>query len=650
MRRRFDAKSSRSNNSQCRCCFAAGHLNHIHSCTCFCCDASRAQKRKHEPPDASQDVADASIARARRAMRRQPTTVQTAPAETESGDTARSHKRHRSNQTVDPALDDSIVDATKPRKRGRPSRAAPVVDDDVTPAAAAAAAAPKRRGRPSTKPTTATEPEPRPEPDPPPPHAKEPDDVPRGGKQRGRKKASAVTREEAEEADVSQEAGKAGAPYRRSKRSSQTSGANTSAPGPDNPAESLSAEAAGASKRKRGRPSLSSLAIQETQNQRPSSPGPQQGPKKKRGRPSLIGQQAREPPEAEVAEGSQTADPDAATAQDRQPTRGRQRRSEPEAAGNQEQSQGAAEADAEPESTARPRKKRPSTQAADAAEEEAGGHPGPTFDSKYQYIQECMQLVPRSKIAAKWGPLDAASIDAVRAMLLDAQRPVLYHLRDTQRRQEAASSILSAVCGRIQRKLGRGLPFPPPAFAAGGAGRGASASAGQLRSGHEIELDYERAVDAAQALEDQLNPSLHAVELLKAEIEKEERLLENDYKVLRQLETNARDEAREWKKNLRTSHVLVPDVQSCEPPTTGLFDEDRGLILAERQSGGLYKDLDDKELLGLSQQMNNHLDSMRGNLQQIGPLLPAITKSKAALHEVLLRHLDPGQCDAVLLG
>ncbi|KAL8365557.1 hypothetical protein RB595_004398 [Gaeumannomyces hyphopodioides] len=577
-------------------------------------------------------------------MRRQPTTAQTASAETESEETGRSRKRRRPNQTVDPAPDDDTGDATKPKKRGRPSRAAPAVDDDVSPAAATV---PKRRGRPSTKPATATEPEPRPEPDPPPSHANGSDGVPRGEKQRGRKKASAATQEEA---DVSQEVGKVGAPSRRPKRSSQPPGANTSVPGSENLAESSSAGVTGTSKRKRGRPSLSSLSIQEAQNQRHPSPRPQQGPKKKRGRPSLTGQQAREPPETEGAEGSQTADPDTATAPDGQPTRRRQRRSEPEVAGNQEQSKGTVEADAEPEATVRPRKKRPSTQAAEAAEEEAGGHPGPTFDSKYQYIQEQMQLVPRSKIAAKWGPLDAASIDAVRAMLLDAQRPVLYHLRDTQRRQEAASSILSAVCGRIQRKLGRGLPFPPPTFAAGGAGRGASASAGQLRSGHEMELDYERAVDAAQALEDQLSPSLHAVELLKAEVEKEERLLEKDYRVLRQLETNARDEAREWKKNLRTSHVLAPDVQGRESPATGLFDEDRGLILAERQPGGLYKDLNDKELLRLSQQMSSHLDSMRGNLQQVGPLLPAITKSKAALHEALLRHLDSGQCDAVLLG
>jgi hypothetical protein len=48
--------------------------------------------------------------------------------------------------------------------------------------------------------------------------------------------------------------------------------------------------------------------------------------------------------------------------------------------------------------------------------------------------------------------------------------------------------------------------------------------------------------------------------------------------------------------------------------------------------------------------MGNHLESMRGNLQQIEGIIPAMTKSKAALHEVLLRYLDPAQCDAVLLG
>ena len=193
-------------------------------------------------------------------MKRQPATAPTTAAETESEEgTLRSRKRRRPNEVADPAPDDGAGDsASGPKKRGRPSRAAPAVEDHVAPAAATA---PKRRGRPSLKPVAA-ETVPSPEPDPPPAHANEPDDGPRAGKRRSRKKASAVTQQGA---GVSKEAENAGRSVRRSKRSFQSLGVNPSASGSENLAESSSAEAAGAPKRKRGRPSLTNLSIQETQ-------------------------------------------------------------------------------------------------------------------------------------------------------------------------------------------------------------------------------------------------------------------------------------------------------------------------------------------------------------------------------------------------
>lgn len=44
------------------------------------------------------------------------------------------------------------------------------------------------------------------------------------------------------------------------------------------------------------------------------------------------------------------------------------------------------------------------------------------------------------------------------------------------------------------------------------------------------------------------------------------------------------------------------------------------------------------------------MESMRGNLQQIDGVVPAITKSKSALQQVLLKHLDDEQYDSILLG
>ena len=52
----------------------------------------------------------------------------------------------------------------------------------------------------------------------------------------------------------------------------------------------------------------------------------------------------------------------------------------------------------------------------------------------------------------------------------------------------------------------------------------------------------------------------------------------------------------------------------------------------------------------LSQQIGNHMESIKGNLQQVDGVLPAIVKSRAALQGVLHRHLDPAQYDQVVLG
>lgn len=62
------------------------------------------------------------------------------------------------------------------------------------------------------------------------------------------------------------------------------------------------------------------------------------------------------------------------------------------------------------------------------------------------------------------------------------------------------------------------------------------------------------------------------------------------------------------------------------------------------------QDLQEEELLTLSQQIGSHMESMKNNLSQIEGVLPAIARSRAALQGVLCEHLDPEQYEQVLLG
>ncbi|TLS25543.1 hypothetical protein PpBr36_07204, partial [Pyricularia pennisetigena] len=394
-------------------------------------------------------------------------------------------------------------------------------------------------------------------------------------------------------------------------------------------------------KRKRGRPSLVRVAVDEAQNQQSRSDDSK--PAKKRGRPSLSENHQVQPrPVSKLARRSAEAAKPSADLADT--SIAEPRKSQPGPRGSSKPRPR--------NSTGGGRDEDPTTE---TDEDPDTRHKGPLFEGEYQYITERMVTVPRSKISSKWSPLDIKSVTAVHDILLNAQRPVLYHLRHGRRRQEHAASIMTAVANRVQRKLGRGFPFPPPTI---GTNRTSTVTTGQAsKSGHAEELDYERAVDAAQALEDQLNPTLHSVALLKAELKKQEKALEDDYKSLRTLESNARDEARSWKKSMRTTHILAPETISTlsNDGHDGKREgwKDLELVMPKRQDDNIYQvclNLEDVELVKISQQIGSHMESIQGNLRQVGRILPAMETTKAALHEALLKHLDPTKCEEVLLG
>lgn len=68
-------------------------------------------------------------------------------------------------------------------------------------------------------------------------------------------------------------------------------------------------------------------------------------------------------------------------------------------------------------------------------------------------------------------------------------------------------------------------------------------------------------------------------------------------------------------------------------------------IAADREQG-----MQDEELVSLSKQIGGHMESMRGNLQQVDGVVAQIIQSRAALQEVLYRNLSPEQFEQVLLG
>ncbi|KAK3490590.1 CENP-Q, a CENPA-CAD centromere complex subunit-domain-containing protein [Neurospora hispaniola] len=276
---------------------------------------------------------------------------------------------------------------------------------------------------------------------------------------------------------------------------------------------------------------------------------------------------------------------------------------------------------------------------------------------KYRHLTSRTRQIPRSTIASKWSPLDPPSIAAVDSIIADAHRPILFSLRETRSdssRYAHAQDILTTFASRLHKKLEKGMPFPPPSIPSvskqprdiNGEPAGAS---------HEAEFDFEKTVNAIQALERTLDPLLHSVALLKREKEKEEQELERAYRRLRTLETNARTQSRGWRERGKRDHVLAPGIRPTGPGAARDWEEEGEIELVKPTdkdtSGSVFKEIEgDEELVKVAQQLGSHMESMRGNLEQIEGVVPAMEKTKGALQGVLQKYLDDKQYDQVVFG
>lgn len=183
----------------------------------------------------------------------------------------------------------------------------------------------------------------------------------------------------------------------------------------------------------------------------------------------------------------------------------------------------------------------------------------------YAHVAPRVRTIRQSTIDDRWSPLNATSIAAASETLALAHRPVMQRVAGNTQRRRHTSSALTLLHRRICRKLERGLPFPPtvvaPATATAAAAprRRGRPRGPTSRAGVEAEMDFETVLDGSQALERQLDPALHAVELLTREREHMERELERDYKTLRNLEAGATAQARAQREQLKKAHALVPE-------------------------------------------------------------------------------------------
>ncbi|KAK1460242.1 hypothetical protein CMEL01_03241 [Colletotrichum melonis] len=560
----------------------------------------------------------------------------------------------------------------KPASRGKPGRkprkeANEEAQDEEE--AGTSNSAKKKRGRQPEKPTEEEEPEEAVSPEPVPkkkrgrpsldkePAAEEPSQAAEedaAPKKRGRKPKEKVS--EVEEPAPEEEAEAEAAPKKKRGRKANVTVEEVDEP----PAEEDSA----AVKRKRGRPS----AQAEPEAQEVSQSEPKEGRRRKGKQPVPAAETTAENPtkkRRKKGEEEEEASPDTQRRRAGRPRTSDAASPQNETSQARKSKKRPTEDDAvEASAPAKKRRRRTSDEIQQEKQEQQQQQPKTEASKtvrrapKHRHIAARVRQIPRSVIEEKWSPLKNPSLSIVSNLLRLAERPVLQRIPGSEKRRDQAASALHLITNRLLKKLSRGLPFPPASAPPTG-GKNGSRKLLETDGGRVEELNFERVIEGVAALERQLDPLLHAVDLLKTEKEREEMALEEDYETLRTLEANARSEARNFKDSLRKTHVLVPEAtkpgtaSAAAENTVKHGEQDLNFIVSEEGVGSgtpLFKDLEDDELRGLAGQVGSHMESMRANLQQIDGVVPQIVKSRAALQDVLFKHLDQQSFENVLFG
>ncbi|KAH8811738.1 CENP-Q, a CENPA-CAD centromere complex subunit-domain-containing protein [Xylogone sp. PMI_703] len=255
----------------------------------------------------------------------------------------------------------------------------------------------------------------------------------------------------------------------------------------------------------------------------------------------------------------------------------------------------------------------------------------PTISINYRRLAPITRRVPRDKIDAQWDPLQNNCIERISQLLQDVERPVIMRVRDEEKRVQARTAI-QMVSRKLISKLSKGLPFPPG-----------------IRSQRADDFDFEKVLDNNRSLEVQLTPILHSNELLEAELAHEMELLESEREVMEELEKNAKLATSKRKESKKKLHSLL---QSQDDPPS---KEEKFELISKSAENVKHPALSlgdnmDEDYTALIQEVNGHLDSIRGNLNQIQGISQAMARGKAAVQTTLFDHLEEERYEQVVLG
>ncbi|KAJ5133258.1 hypothetical protein N7476_003510 [Penicillium atrosanguineum] len=225
----------------------------------------------------------------------------------------------------------------------------------------------------------------------------------------------------------------------------------------------------------------------------------------------------------------------------------------------------------------------------------------------YAYLTPSVRRVPEKTIKAKWSTLPEPVQDKVRDLFHSLERPVIVRQQNEKKRIEAQSAV-NAVVRNLGRRLPR-MPFPPIT--------------------KDSNFDYESALDEHRSLEANLATMKDSIDLLKAEIAKEEALLAEEKKSLQEMDKNAKRAEAERKRQTKNEHPVLRQLD--ELPQIADQTYEFSLLDTTGSQTGLDELDADPAIQKLMNQLHGHLQSMQSNTAPMAGLSEAITRSQAAL-------------------
>ncbi|KAI9665951.1 MAG: hypothetical protein M1821_003886 [Bathelium mastoideum] len=229
-------------------------------------------------------------------------------------------------------------------------------------------------------------------------------------------------------------------------------------------------------------------------------------------------------------------------------------------------------------------------------------------------LEPRVRKISQATITSKWSALSPAAQQHAQDTLKAAKRTIVMSHWDERRRTEADLAINAAI-KKVERRMPR-MRFPPKT--------------------KDIHFDLDKLTENTRLLESQLTSAIHAVELLKAEIKKEDAALDVDRDQLAELQKNAKAEYRECTKQASKTHPLLQATDS------GPRDDTAEEIRLRKPRANAEDDLEgaDPDIANLFQQFSSHLQSMSKNHEQVHGLRDVIMEAQIELDRVL-----PGKPD-----